>query len=182
MGAFWKRDDDTDRLERTLRSRRVDPAPEFLDELEARIRGRRRGLASGRVRVGLGVAVSALALAAIGSAGAVTSVASSAGQLASVIRDAIVEPSRSARPTDANADAGATASARGSQATPTAARPTPASPAANTRQTPAHHQYHITICHHTRHGFAEVTIASSAIPAHARHGDIIPAPPHGCPK
>jgi hypothetical protein len=41
-----------------------------------------------------------------------------------------------------------------------------------------------TICHHTgsqSNPFVMITVSNRALPAHARHGDIIPAPAGGCP-
>ncbi len=42
----------------------------------------------------------------------------------------------------------------------------------------------VTICHRTgsaSNPSVEITVSSNALPAHAAHGDIIPAPPGGCP-
>src|SRR3954453_22062061 len=42
-----------------------------------------------------------------------------------------------------------------------------------------------TICHHTgsrSHPWVTITVSNSALKAHGRHGDLIPAPASGCPK
>ena len=42
----------------------------------------------------------------------------------------------------------------------------------------------VTICHHTgsaQNPYVMITINENALPAHRAHGDIIPAPPGGCP-
>ncbi len=42
----------------------------------------------------------------------------------------------------------------------------------------------VTICHRTNsvnHPYVQITVDRNALPAHAAHGDIIPAPPGGCP-
>jgi hypothetical protein len=42
----------------------------------------------------------------------------------------------------------------------------------------------VTICHRTgssSHPWVEITVSRNALPAHQAHGDIIPAPPGGCP-
>lgn len=42
----------------------------------------------------------------------------------------------------------------------------------------------VTICHRTgslHNPFVQITVDQSALPAHRAHGDIIPAPPNGCP-
>ena len=42
----------------------------------------------------------------------------------------------------------------------------------------------VTICHHTgssQNPYVEITVSTDALPAHAAHGDIIPAPAGGCP-
>lgn len=41
-----------------------------------------------------------------------------------------------------------------------------------------------TICHSTgsqTNGFVEITVANPSLPAHERHGDLVPAPAGGCP-
>ena len=56
-----------------------------------------------------------------------------------------------------------------------AAAPAPARP---------HGQPKVTICHHTgsnSHPWVQITIAQPAVKAHAKHGDLIPAPSGGCP-
>jgi hypothetical protein len=41
----------------------------------------------------------------------------------------------------------------------------------------------VSICHRTGSGrYNEITINENAVEAHQRHGDIIPAPPGGCPS
>jgi hypothetical protein len=50
---------------------------------------------------------------------------------------------------------------------------------------PGDDQYKITICHKTNsegNPYVRIRVSSRAIPAHRRHGDIIPAPPGGCPR
>jgi hypothetical protein len=52
------------------------------------------------------------------------------------------------------------------------------------KRSPAQDQYKTTICHRTRsakHPWVEITVSNNALPAHQAHGDIIPAPPGGCP-
>jgi len=47
-----------------------------------------------------------------------------------------------------------------------------------------HGQPKVTICHHTgssSHPWVQITIAQRAVKAHAKHGDLIPAPSGGCP-
>lgn len=42
-----------------------------------------------------------------------------------------------------------------------------------------------TICHHTgssTNPWVEITVADESLPAHVAHGDIVPAPPEGCPR
>lgn len=42
----------------------------------------------------------------------------------------------------------------------------------------------VTICHKTgsaKKPYNEITVSKSAVKAHQGHGDIIPAPPTGCP-
>jgi hypothetical protein len=42
----------------------------------------------------------------------------------------------------------------------------------------------VTICHRTgsdRNPYVQITVDEHALEAHRRHGDIIPAPPGGCP-
>jgi len=39
----------------------------------------------------------------------------------------------------------------------------------------------VTICHRTGSGYVQITVSRNAIPAHRKHGDIIPAPEGGCP-
>jgi hypothetical protein len=49
---------------------------------------------------------------------------------------------------------------------------------------PSSDQYKTTICHRTgsaTNPWVEITVSNNALPAHAAHGDIIPAPPGGCP-
>src|SRR5439155_8730632 len=51
-------------------------------------------------------------------------------------------------------------------------------------QTATGRSHKVTICHRTgsrRHPYVQITVDESALPAHRRHGDIIPAPPGGCP-
>src|SRR5438477_843037 len=43
----------------------------------------------------------------------------------------------------------------------------------------------VTICHRTgsqSNPYVEITVDQNALPAHQAHGDIIPAPPGGCPR
>ena len=42
----------------------------------------------------------------------------------------------------------------------------------------------VTICHKTgstSNPYQKITVSSNAVDAHQKHGDIIPAPQHGCP-
>jgi hypothetical protein len=49
--------------------------------------------------------------------------------------------------------------------------------------TSGQHEYGVPICHRTNgHGFELIRVSPEALHAHlAHHGDIIPAPEHGCP-
>jgi hypothetical protein len=56
---------------------------------------------------------------------------------------------------------------------------------ATAKKDPAEAQYTTTICHRTgssRNPWVEITVSNSALPTHSAHGDIIPAPPGGCPS
>jgi hypothetical protein len=191
VAAFWKRTPDSDELDARLRARRAEPRADFVDDLDPRVRRAGAGSRTGKMRLGLGVALSALALAAIGSAGAVNSAELSAHHFATFVKKAVgAQPHGTVLD---RAPRGATADhpPRGGQ--PADEPNPPGDQAASSgnddhgdHHNPAHHQYHITICHrvHHPHGhdtFIEITIPVSAVPAHARHGDIIPAPPEGCP-
>jgi hypothetical protein len=60
----------------------------------------------------------------------------------------------------------------------------PSSKPARQQQSPAQDQYRTTICHRTesaKNPWVEITVSDNALTAHQRHGDIIPAPPGGCP-
>ena len=60
----------------------------------------------------------------------------------------------------------------------------PSSKPAKQQQSPAQDQYKTTICHRTaskKNPWVEITVSNNALPAHQGHGDIIPAPPAGCP-
>lgn len=166
MGQLWRRDE-TDPIGRELRAGRPEPPAELVERVEARIRSRSgRAYGFARVRIGLGVAVAAASLAAIGSAGAVSSAVSSVHHLAKVAERAVGS-------THHGADRGHQA---GHDANGHAGDPA-------VHHTPAHDQYHTTICHGTGHGhFAEITVPNDALAAHAAHGDIVPAPPEGCPR
>lgn len=59
----------------------------------------------------------------------------------------------------------------------------PAAPPAPAAPQKAHAK--TTICHHTgsrSHPWVTITVSNSALGAHGRHGDLIPAPAAGCPK
>lgn len=39
-----------------------------------------------------------------------------------------------------------------------------------------------TICHHSAHKYHQITISNSALPAHLRHGDVLPDEYGACPS
>ena len=70
------------------------------------------------------------------------------------------------------------------RSTETTGPPSGASPRAVQSQGEGRGQDKTTICHATgsdTNPYVEITIANPALPAHGRHGDLIPAPAGGCP-
>jgi hypothetical protein len=187
MAGFRKGRGKPEGLDGVLRARRAEPPPELVDRLDERIRATARRSRTGRTRIALGIAVSALALAAIGSAGAVSSASSSAQHFADIVMKA-VGPSHGGSNLPA-ANRGPVHGATPDGATPDThpAPPSEAQPAhepvEEVHHNPAHHQYLITICHLTHGGiYVELTIPIDQLDRFAGPHDIIPAPPEGCPR
>jgi hypothetical protein len=201
VAAFWKGRDGPEALDGDLRARRAEAPREFVDRLDDRIRGMPHRSRTGRIRFGIGIAISGLALAAIGSAGAVSSASSSAQHFAVIVEKAVGQshdgaskvPAPNGKPDHGNpprTEAQPTADGPGRAGTPDAQpapTPTEAQPAQEpvdgNHHNPAHHQYLITICHLTDEGiYVERTIPIDQLHDIAGPHDIIPAPPEGCPK
>lgn len=151
MSRFWKRDRDRLDLEAMLRSNRPEPADEFVASVIDRIRGNRTSLGLGRMRVAFAAALSVVMLTAFASLGGFGQATASLGQVVQTAGKAVGK----------NKDGPTTAQHNASQ-----------------------NQYKTTICHRTgseKNPFVEITVSNNALPAHQAHGDIIPAPPGGCP-
>jgi hypothetical protein len=98
------------------------------------------------------VALTAVMLITLGAAGGMSYAASGAEQVIDVAKDLSGSSKNTSKPAKSAAEA----------------------------------QYQTTICHRTgprnNPSWQEITVNNSALPAHAAHGDIIPAPAGGCPS
>ena len=146
-------------LERELRARRPQPREELVRTLAARVQGApryRHRVAA--LRVALGSGVTALFVAALVPAGGL------------------------------GYATGAVSRASKSVAHTVAAQEHPASHHAGNpghHPTSGEHEYGVPICHRThsaQNPFVVIRVSPEALHAHlAHHGDLIPAPEHGCP-
>ena len=144
-------------LEHELRAAAPEARALFVDELAARVRAQRFRMRPSRARLGIALAFSALMIAALGVLGAPGYVAHAATAIAQTAGDAVTAGGGSSLSGPAG---GGTTSSSGTD------------------------QYAVAngICHRTGNGrFQLIVVDANALDAHAAHGDIIPAPPWGCP-
>src|SRR4051794_1139747 len=144
-------------LEQELRAAAPQARALFVDELASRVRAQRFRMRPSRARLGFALAFSALMIAALGVLGAPGYVAHAATAITQTASNVLTG-------TDGSSGIGPAAGA-----------------AAGTSGTD---QYAVNrgICHRTGAGdFQLIFVAASSLDAHAAHGDIIPAPPWGCP-
>jgi hypothetical protein len=145
-----------DELEARLRARRREPSDDFVRTIEARVHDAPRPRAMRLAVVGLFTAV---ALAAFGASGGL-SYAAKAVSLGD-------SPGKSGK---AKSSAPGQAGAKLNRV----------------RDTPAANQYagKTTICHRTSsetNPFVLISVSDNALPAHAAHGDTLPGPGGTCP-
>src|SRR4051794_3438118 len=144
-------------LEQELRAAAPQARALFVDELASRVRAQRFRMRPSRARLGFALAFSALMIAALGVLGAPGYVAHAATAITQTASNVLTG-------TDGSSGVGPAAGA-----------------AAGTSGTD---QYAVNrgICHRTGAGdFQLIFVDASSLDAHAAHGDIIPAPPWGCP-
>jgi Big-like domain-containing protein len=143
------------RLEQELRAAAPQARALFVDELARRVHNQRFRLRPTRFRMGLALAFSTLMIVALGVLGAPGYVAHAA--------TAVVQTAKTAL--------------SGGSPTPTVQA------AASSNATSGTDQYAIDhgICHRTPTGFVLITVNAGALDTYAAGGDIIPAPPWGCP-
>jgi hypothetical protein len=138
-------------LEAMLRSSRPEPSGDFVTGLADRIRASRPRPRLDRVRIAFAGGLSLMVLAALASVGAVGYATAGAERAILVAGKAVGK----------NGGGQTTAQNNASK-----------------------NQYKTTICHRTgskKKPYQEITVSNNALPAHQQHGDIIPAPPSGCP-
>src|SRR3954453_19037877 len=144
-------------LEQELRAAAPQARALFVDELAARVRAQRFRMRPSRARLGLALAFSALMIAALGVLGAPGYVAHAASAITQTAGNVITGNGGSNLPSLA---AGGGTSSSGTD------------------------QYAVAngICHRTSNGgFQLIVVDAHALDEHAAHGDIVPAPPWGCP-
>ena len=158
MKRFWKRSTDPE-LEAELRRGRPAPPQPLVDDLVARIDAdSQRSPSFWRPRVALVSVVSAFTLVAFGAFGGIGYAKTAASSAVFSTAHAVAKIAKA--PND------------------TAGRQRGGQPSGNAQQQandhgsqPSQHQYHerVIICHkgHT------ITVSSSAVPAHLRHGDTL---------
>lgn len=155
MRRFWKRRREPVDLETVLRASRPDPSREFVDDLAGRIRARRsRASGFARARVAFAVGLTVALVSALASVGGLGYAASGAERAVKAAARVVGAPA--AKPKQQKV----------------------------VRRNAAANQYKTTICHKTgsaKNPYVEITVSNNALPAHQKHGDIIPAPPGGCP-
>jgi hypothetical protein len=153
LKSFFHRGDG---LEDRLRTRH-EPRDEFLQDLVSRAEAR-RGTRTFRVALA-GVLTLALlgAIAAVGGVGYASSPLKAIKAPVKAIQKAVSPSHASPRLAVRQLTSSATSSS-------------------------SQYEGKTTICHRadSKH-YVQITVANSALPAHAKHGDIIPAPPGGCP-
>src|SRR5205823_7522568 len=137
---------------------RHEPRAEFMKGLVARAEARRRGVGTFRVALAGALTLALLgAIAAVGGVGYASSTLKAVRAPVRAIQKA-VSPSHSSPRLAIRQLAKANGSG-GNQ-----------------------YQGKTTICHNAgNHKYVEITVDNNALPAHRAHGDIIPAPPGGCP-
>ena len=143
-------------LERELRARRPQPREELVHTLAARVQAAPRSHQRvAALRVALGSGVTALFVAALvpaGGLGYATGAVSRA--TTAVVQTVAVQQHHTAGHGD--------------------------------HPTSGQHEYGVPICHHTHSAsnpYVLIRVSPEALHAHlAHHGDIIPAPEHGCPS
>lgn len=149
-----ERTEDWSGLETELRAATPRPRPRFEASLARRVRAARPGPAAG-VRVAVGLAATVATLGVFAGLGGLAHAAGAARKVAKVV----AAPAAAARP----------------PAAPQAAAPPQAAAVPGM----------ITICHATgsaTNPYVEITISTAGLAGHGGHsGDIIPAPPGGCP-
>src|SRR3954454_20144574 len=144
-------------LEQELRAAAPEARALFVDELAARVRAQRFRMRASRARLVLALAFSALMIAALGVLGAPVYVAHAASAITQTSGNVITGKWGSSIPR--------LAAARG-----TSSSGTEQSVVAT------------GICHRTSNGgFQLIVVDANALDEHAAHGDIVPAPPWGCP-
>jgi hypothetical protein len=153
MWGFRKRGDAD--LERELRARRPQPQEELVHMLAARVQATQRFRhRAAALRVALGSGVTALFVAALVPAGGL-------GYATGAVSRATTAVKHTATPAHGHADP---------------------SHHHGDHPTSGQHEYGVPICHHNHHGFEAIRVSPEALHAHlAHHGDIVPAPEHGCP-
>lgn len=152
MARFWNRGQEPNDLETMLRTRRPEPSRDLADGIAERIRAHRPQGGFARVRIAFAAGLSVAMLTALASVGGLGYAASSAEGGFKAAKK-IVSPQKHGR--------------------------------AIVNFSPSSNQYKTTICHKTgsaKNPYVEITVSNNALPAHQAHGDIIPAPPSGCPR
>jgi hypothetical protein len=150
---FWKRDRESRDLEAMLRSSRPEPSDDLLAGIADRIRADRPSRRVGRLRVAFAAGLSVAILTALASVGGLGYAAAGAERAAEAAKKVVVAQNKGGKPAAQN--------------------------------NASKNQYKTTICHRTgsaTNPFVEITVSNNALPAHQAHGDIIPAPPGGCPQ
>ena len=144
-------------LERELRARRPQPREELVHTLAARVqRAPRLHQRVAALRVALGSGVTALFVAALVPAGGLGYATGAVSRATTAVAHTVA-----AKEHQSDAHHG-------------------------DHTTSGQHEYGVPICHHTHSAtnpYVLIRVSPEALHAHlAHHGDIIPAPEHGCPR
>ncbi len=151
---------------------RPQPGEELVRALTARMHESARSRTRiNAFRVALGSGVTALFVAALVPAGGLGYASGAASRAASAVKHTVTVSIHThhsdARKTDARHDP--------------QHQPAHHDDATAHHPTSGQHEYGVPICHHTDRGFVLIHVSREALPAHLNHhGDIIPAPEHGC--